>query len=136
MTSILLTGLAVAPLSLDEAKTFLRVEPLRRRSGHCRADRRRAYVRRNTGTNSAIHAELAPGVRLLAVAWPYCDPPITDIDRRLRNVRFVSQADIHSALLAFVLAGVDGNFSPKSGLASNTDGLAQKIPTSCCKLRN
>ena len=134
MTSILLTGLAVEPLSLDEAKTFLRVEPLRRRSGHCRADRRRAYVRRNTGTNSAIYAELAPGVRLLAVAWPYCD--LTDINRRLRNVRFVSQADIHSALLAFVVAGVDGNFSPKSGLALNTDGLAQKIPTSCCNSRN
>jgi hypothetical protein len=133
MTSILLTD---QPLSFDEAKTFLRVGARRRRSGHCRADRRRAYVRRNTSTNSAIHAELASGVRLLAVAWPYCDPPITDIDRRLRNVRFVSQADIHSARLAFVVTGVDGNFRPKSGLASNTDGLAQKNPTSCCKLQN
>jgi hypothetical protein len=58
MASILLTD---QPLSFDEAKTFLRVGARRRRSGHCRADRRRAYVRRNTSTNSAIHAELASG---------------------------------------------------------------------------
>ena len=72
--------------------------------------------------------------------WPWLgrivDPPITDIDHRLRNVRFVRQADIHSARLAFVIADVDGNFGSKTGLTSNTDGLAQKIPTSCCKLRN
>jgi len=115
MTSILLTGPAVEPLSLDEAKTFLRVEARRRRSGHCRADCRRAYVGLKAGTNSADHAELAPGVRLLAMAWPYCRPPITDIDHWLRNVRFVQQADIHSGRLAFVIAGVDDNFGSKTG---------------------
>jgi hypothetical protein len=104
-------------LSLDEAETFLRVE-------HSDDDQviaaliagARMYVETQAQialiTQSAWRSIAGRGLVVLPT-------PITEIDRRPRNIRFVPQADIHSARLAFVIAGVDGNFGFKTGLTSN-----------------
>jgi len=85
MTSILLTGPAVEPLSLEEAKTFLRVE-------HCDDDQviaaliagGRMYV--ETQAHIVLIAQNWR-VRFLAAAWAVLPTlPITNIHCRLLNV--------------------------------------------------